>query len=205
MLVSANQIVLNGAKIPAEWNTDLNSNWLARFKLDAVSEVPHEWVDAIFVNFSKIPCVLKDPQLLWTFQKWWPIWQPQDASEEMKPRIAVLFKFPVDFVASVLHGVEIGWWPHVPKDPDYLVQLWTEWYQNVLKLDDGSFFYFHSTDQLCSGEGINRVNEVFGSSLSPLDATMVHNRIRRDTASMPKETWQLYDKIYFKTLRKLNG
>ena len=77
MLVSANQIVLNGTKIPNLVELSPEFNWFSRFRMDGVSDVPHEWVDSIFVNFSRSPCLLKDSQLLWTFHKWWPIWQPQ--------------------------------------------------------------------------------------------------------------------------------
>lgn len=196
MLVSANSVVLNGTKILNEWNNEDRLNWASLFDMSALNEVPVEWSDQVReVLMTQGPCVLKDPQMARTFAKWRGLVGTTP--------VLVLFRFPVDFIASVMHGIDMGWWPEIPKDPDYLCKLWMDYYDHILNMDDGSFLYRDSTEQLCKPNGMTMINQVLGCSLLPLESSRVTHWVRRDTAMIPKETWKLYDKLFFKTMLRV--
>lgn len=197
MLVSANQIVLNGSKYYLGWNDADALNWVSFFERTDISDVPTEWADHFSLQLCPGKCVLKDPQLMWTFGKW-----QQLATSGMNEAVKiVLFRFPVDFVASMLHGCDAGWWPDIPKDINYLTNLWSTLYENVMRFDDGTFIYVHASDQLVDPVHIGRINTALGSEVKPFDVRKVMHRVRRDTAEVSQRVAKIYDKLMFLTMR----
>jgi hypothetical protein len=198
-LVTANKILLG--KTAPTWNEGGFNNWAVPHDASRVPDVQRVWADLIRATFSAPTAVIKDAQLAFTIRKWMPVWHSPVLSSPPHFEVIVLFRFPVDFVASALAGCD-RWWPEVPKDADYFLNLWIKYYQAILDADNGihTFRYFQSTDHLTDAVSIKRFNWVTGSHLGPLSLTRVQNRIRRDKARMSKEAWSLYDQLYWRTM-----
>jgi len=213
-LVKANQVILQPAKEDLKWNYVVENNWVSTFDVTKILPIPAIWSDRVLTAFHKSPYVLKDSQLVFTHKIWRPFMAPMGEFESMAPpTFVVLFRFPTDFIAAVMDGVDKNFWPDVPKDPDYLAKVWMAYYTRILQQDTGNFHYFQFTDQLSSpllgakmvkhyAPGIDRLNQITGASLEPFNVTNIKHRINRDSASMPKEMWDIYNKLYWKTMKK---
>ncbi len=215
-MVKANQVILQPAKENLKWNYVVENNWVSIFDRAKITPLSPVWADRVMMAFHKsphAPYVLKDSQLVFTHNLWMPFMAPLGEFDGMPlPVFVVLFRFPTDFIASVMDGVDKNFWPDVPKDPDYLAKVWIAYYQAIINQDVGHFNYFQFTDQLttlppgakliCSHvPGIARLNRLTGAELKPFSPSGIKHRINRDSASIPKGMWDLYNRLYWKTMQ----
>lgn len=200
IIVQANQSLLEQTAGPRpEWGPPRN-NWALMHNVAAVGPVNRAWSDRVMMVVASPGVVVKDAQLAFTIHKWLPLWHPPILSSPPAFEVVVLFRYPLDFVAAMLEGCD-KWWPELPKDPDYFLQLWVKYYEAIIAADQGQFHYFNSPDHFIGLPGIIKFNRTIGSDLKPLPTGTIRHLSRRDNKGLPKDIWKLYDRLYWKTMK----
>jgi len=187
------QTVYLNAKLFAEhkaanaWNQAVADNpfsFFLDFKTDPVTWPKSIAAPVLLAMQTQQPWVRKDSQFIYTIRYWKAnVWEVSP----IKPLGVFLARYPVDWIASVLHRCDHVW-PHIPKDVDYLSGLWVDYMEHMMRILENPVCAANSIvltlDHLCLAEWqqklLARLELSRSNTMPSIQANNIRHCSRRD-------------------------